>query len=460
MNKKIYLFTFYLSILLLFYIFNYSNKKSQEEINKSEEKKRLNEKNKDNNNNSIINLQYDNKSEYKSIKSQLLRRVIKRKLADIYHANKNNSNKCKFVSNNNRCIPSKEIADEIILLLSDLIAIEPSASLITEGLDALPIVNCKVNKYSSVLTGDKKDKVSRVFFLSPFSFEYDLAEIKLYEYDGIMDYFVILESGYTQRGKRRPLRFLDMIDRYAKFIDKIVYFNQDDSTVLPHKHKFGYNENKREEKWDIENGMRNVLIDRFKQLKDYFKYDENDLFVMGDFDEFPDRELLMHLKYCKTRSELDGIIELTRKEHFYRYDLMHLGCSWDKQGVLFGTKFINSRGYLRSNTGNSKIKRIDTNSYQFSTIGGWETLLYKKMGVVEGGELPVSLRSLVIGTEYDDDDDNYQVNKNNTFNFFWDKAGHSNYVSKVNNDNNKDYPSIIRINKERYVSLFKLDWRK
>ena len=220
-------------------------------------------------------------SELKEIQQK--REKIHERLAEIYLEYKDVKDACKG-NDPFGCHPTKELLQKLITPFLELVELEPSEPLNLEGLETLPTLDCSQNKYKTLLTGKKKEKASRVFFLNSFSYEFDLLEIKMYEYEGILDHMVIVESGWTHREARRQLKTLDIFSkRLAKFFDKLVYFNQDDSDALPRMKKdWGGQLN-----WGLENNLRDVLLNKMKTLKTHFNYKEDDLFVMGDFDEWP-----------------------------------------------------------------------------------------------------------------------------------------------------------------------------
>jgi hypothetical protein len=58
-----------------------------------------------------------------------------------------------------------------------------------------------------VTGGSMRSKPARVFDVFPFSYELDVLEMRLYELNDTVDYFVLIESTRTHRGTLKPLGF-------------------------------------------------------------------------------------------------------------------------------------------------------------------------------------------------------------------------------------------------------------
>ena len=120
---------------------------------------------------------------------------LRQSLAEIYYTYKDHpGGPCKQ-RGNCACYPHKEIADEMIPILREMVEVEPSEPLMTEGMEEMlksfpysinwENVNCNNRKYASILTGNKRKNPARVFMLSLFSYEFDLLEIKFHEYQKV-----------------------------------------------------------------------------------------------------------------------------------------------------------------------------------------------------------------------------------------------------------------------------------
>lgn len=103
--------------------------------------------------------------------------------------------------------------------------------------------------------------------------ELDTLEIRLEELYPVVDKFVICESTLTHSGKQKNLRYIENIDRYKKYSDKIKYIVYD-------KFPESYNS------WTLENNQRRFLINGLSNIR------SNDLVMISDIDEIPRRSFI------------------------------------------------------------------------------------------------------------------------------------------------------------------------
>jgi hypothetical protein len=92
-------------------------------------------------------------------------------------------------------------------------------------------LDCSAPKFKPYLTGKKRSKPARLFEMFVFGYELDLLEMRLWEYDGMMDTTFLLEQPVTHRGQRKAMFFEHARSRFAKFLDRIVHFVEDDAAV-------------------------------------------------------------------------------------------------------------------------------------------------------------------------------------------------------------------------------------
>jgi beta-1,4-mannosyl-glycoprotein beta-1,4-N-acetylglucosaminyltransferase len=116
--------------------------------------------------------------------------------------------------------------------------------------------------------------------------EVELLEGRLeYLYDTV-DYFIIVECNITHRGNPKPLNYLNNIQRYKKYLDKIIYFpyaaDIKDLNVDQTLTDFDYNS----AHWKIEKRQRNHILEAVK----FFK--EDDMVLISDLDEIPSKSAI------------------------------------------------------------------------------------------------------------------------------------------------------------------------
>jgi hypothetical protein len=131
--------------------------------------------------------------------------------------------------------------------------------------------------------------------------EFDILEIRLEELYDVVDYFVIVEGSHTHTGMDKRVNFLDNIQRYSKYMDKIKFSVTD--IPYPNGPKDDMNIN-----WIRENYHRDVIRNEINKLQ----LEDHDIIVSSDLDEIVDSELLNKIRN-KTIEIKDGI--------FYRLEL-------------------------------------------------------------------------------------------------------------------------------------------
>ncbi|CAN7984113.1 unnamed protein product, partial [Ixodes pacificus] len=118
-----------------------------------------------------------------------------------------------------------------------------------------------------------------------FNHEMDLLDIRIHVLGDAVDYYVVCETSYTNFGSPKPLYLSSNLS--AGFLSE-------------HRHKIilltsEVNYAMDEDPWAPENNVRSLLWKegrhRFKNLRD------DDLFMLGDADEIPSREVVLFLKY-------------------------------------------------------------------------------------------------------------------------------------------------------------------
>ncbi|MEM3630908.1 MAG: hypothetical protein QXY18_05800 [Nitrososphaerota archaeon] len=128
----------------------------------------------------------------------------------------------------------------------------------------------------------------KIYDCFTFFNELDLLEIRLNVLNEIVDKFVIVEANKTHTGKVKPLYFEKNIDRFEKFLDKIVYIKIDFPNGLS--------------SWGRENFQRNKILEGLKDAS------EDDLIIISDLDEIPKPSILKDLTNSRNINILRGPI--------------------------------------------------------------------------------------------------------------------------------------------------------
>lgn len=128
--------------------------------------------------------------------------------------------------------------------------------------------------------------------------EYDLLESRLEFLFKKVNYFVISECNMTFSGQPKRYNFIDNIDRYAYYMDRIIYLPCIASPMLGQKY------------WGVEHFQRNNLQRAVALL------DPNDYVIMGDIDEIPSFSGI-----DKAIDQLDRSVAVTLVQDLYYYNL-------------------------------------------------------------------------------------------------------------------------------------------
>lgn len=182
--------------------------------------------------------------------------------------------------------------------------------------------------------------------------ELELLEKRLeYLYDSV-DYFAVVESNYTHSGIEKPLNFLRNRSRFAKYLDKVLYYPL---IIDPSNYNFGQKVDKFDsgsEHWRFENAQRNAIADAVKS------FSPNDVVFISDLDEIPDKNM-----FGLIMDELKTTDILALVHRFFYYNL---NCMFD--GPWFGPMV--TKKHILDHTSPQKVREhaIVAKRIQY---GGW-----------------------------------------------------------------------------------------
>jgi beta-1,4-mannosyl-glycoprotein beta-1,4-N-acetylglucosaminyltransferase len=152
----------------------------------------------------------------------------------------------------------------------------------------------------------------------PFFNEIDLLYYRLSILYDVVDYFVISEATKTHSGINKPLFFMENIEKFEKFSDKIIHVI-DDELITPSA-RTGYS-------WYNENHQREYIKHGLNKL---FLRPE-DYIIISDLDEIPDPKVISRIKNDELRIESIAKFEMV----FYYYNLISQKTTpWDKAKIL------------------------------------------------------------------------------------------------------------------------------
>jgi len=259
------------------------------------------------------------------------------------HLRANNFNIEEFADENGYPKYSSQVT-QMLYLLADYISKPPPAQI---KVDERPIPLAAPNCNDGYFKG-KRDKPAYIVDVILFGYELDLLEIRLYELDEVVDQFVIWESGFNQRGDRKPLLFSRNWSRFARFSQKIVHIVQDDSDI-PKMHNPRKEKLKPGDNWSNEARMRHHAVEGWvKYLGGESNIPSNHLLITGDLDEMPSGAAIQAFKYCNNAG-LTAAFYTT----MWRMDLEHLTPMKDWSGywsqpmiTKFGKGYRHSRDHM------------------------------------------------------------------------------------------------------------------
>lgn len=149
-----------------------------------------------------------------------------------------------------------------------------------------------------------------------FGNELDILEGRLEYLYPVVNRFVIVESNRTHMGKVKPLYFQENIQRYKKYLDKILYFpvymEEDQFDWKNEKKIFDYNTGA----WKSENFQRNHIINALKF------FNKDDIVMISDVDEIPHKYSIP--KAIHYLNEHNPLIGFKQQMFFYGLDYMQV----------------------------------------------------------------------------------------------------------------------------------------
>lgn len=180
-----------------------------------------------------------------------------------------------------------------------------------------------------------------------FSFynELDLLKFRLNYLNDVVDKFVLIEATVTYANNPKPLYYQENTELFGRYKNKIIHVIVDDMPDHPNA-------------WVRENFQRNVFDRGISQLN----LNDDDIIIITDLDEIPDRNTIASLK----QSGLDNkLYELEMDLYYY-----NLNCK--AKDKWYHSKVVNFYVYKIFNKLCHMI-RYNQISYNISTIkkGGW-----------------------------------------------------------------------------------------
>ena len=182
--------------------------------------------------------------------------------------------------------------------------------------------------------------------------ELDLLNLRLHELNDTVDYFVLVESHYTFTNQRKPLYFEQNKNMFHKFLPKIIHViidNFDQTEDIKNTQFYQQAKDtvdKNIDTWKREAQSRNAILNGLTQCQD------NDIIIISDLDEIPNKNKIKQLKKFNVIKAFD------QKNYYYFFN-----CQSDQSIYC-------SRAILKKNLTNPQEVRFSPH-YQTIKNGGW-----------------------------------------------------------------------------------------
>ena len=192
--------------------------------------------------------------------------------------------------------------------------------------------------------------------IDTFSFfnELDMLHVRLeYLYD-IVDKFVLIESTLDYAGFPKKLYYKENKELYNKYNDKIIHVIIDDFPDF----------NQEKNAWVREREQRNRWIKGINDLND------NDVIIINDVDEIPDKDTLARIKFIENLS--NNIYSLEQDMYYYNINCK-LQDKWYHSKIVnfwtFKNVYHQNASYIRTLHLSNKFPIIKNGGWHFSYFG-------------------------------------------------------------------------------------------
>ncbi len=122
----------------------------------------------------------------------------------------------------------------------------------------------------------------KIYDCFTFFNELELLELRLKILSPYVDYFILVESNITFRGKTKPFYFDINDNRFKSYKNKIIHIKYEN---IPQETK--------PNDYSLEIQQRNYIFQGLQQINNC---NDNDLVIISDLDEIPNPNILKHLK--------------------------------------------------------------------------------------------------------------------------------------------------------------------
>jgi beta-1,4-mannosyl-glycoprotein beta-1,4-N-acetylglucosaminyltransferase len=187
--------------------------------------------------------------------------------------------------------------------------------------------------------------------------ELDLLEIRLNILSEVVDKFVIVEADRTFTNNKKPFNFQANRQRYAPYLDKIIYVKVEEYAGIDVS-----------DPWTIEEYQRNRIMDGLRDCK------EEDVILIADLDEIPNPKIVSTYREGSYRYKP---CSLSQGMFYYYLNYKNVGDPWKRAKVLTFADMRMNNWTPQNVRQLRRSKLIRNGGWHFSYMGGGEAINYK-----------------------------------------------------------------------------------
>ena len=196
-----------------------------------------------------------------------------------------------------------------------------------------------------------------------------ILDLRLNYLNQFVDKFIIIESTFNHRGKKKELNF--NINNFLKFKDKIEYYVLDKQPPNIEEINDSDTDKQKSIKY-ILNGYRRDHFQRNYISNGISEVDENDIIIISDIDEIP------NLKKINIKDIKNNLIFFNQKMCYYKFNLYQKNYNWVGSRACKKKKLLSPQWLRDVKPKNYPKWRVDTyfsklkyTNVIFVNEGGW-----------------------------------------------------------------------------------------
>ena len=196
-----------------------------------------------------------------------------------------------------------------------------------------------------------------------------ILDLRLNYLNQFVDKFIIIESTFNHRGKKKELNF--NINNFLKFKDKIEYYVLDKQPPNIEEINDSDSDKQKSIKY-ILNGYRRDHFQRNYISNGISEVDENDIIIISDIDEIP------NLKKINIKDIKNNLIFFNQKMCYYKFNLYQKNYNWVGSRACKKKKLLSPQWLRDVKPKNYPKWRVDTyfsklkyTNVIFVNEGGW-----------------------------------------------------------------------------------------